>query len=132
MNQNRTKTVGIEAIEGETTRCLDEIGDMQPHLQAKLLRVLEDRQFERLGSIRTTRMRARVIAATNRVLEADVTQGRFLADLYHRLNVIRLRIPPIYEHREDIPALVAFGIEKVRAQPGGQRSALRSVRSRSR
>jgi len=121
--------IGRFELAGAGTVFLDEIGDMQPHLQAKLLRVLEDRQFERLGSMRTTRMRARVIAATNRVLEADVTQGRFRADLYHRLNVIRLRIPPIREHREDIPALVAFGIEKVLAQPGGQRSALRSLLS---
>jgi transcriptional regulator with GAF, ATPase, and Fis domain len=86
---------------------LDEIGDLVPAVQAKLLRVLQDREFERLGGSAPRKMTARVVAATNRALERDVRDGRFRADLFYRLNVIRLEIPPLRDRTSDIPLLLA-------------------------
>ena len=85
---------------------LDEIGDMSPSLQAKLLRVLQDQTFERLGGTRTIRVDVRIIAATNRDLEELIRQGSFRQDLYYRLNVVEVRLPPLRERREDIPHLI--------------------------
>jgi two-component system response regulator AtoC len=85
---------------------LDEIGDMSPNLQAKLLRVLQEREFERVGGVRRLKLRARVIAATHRDLHELVADGRFRADLYQRLKVVTLSLPPLRERREDIPDLV--------------------------
>jgi two-component system, NtrC family, response regulator AtoC len=84
---------------------LDEIGEMSPHLQAKLLHVLQDGEFSRLGAKHPMRVDARILASTNRRLEEAVAKGEFRADLYFRLNVIRLTIPPLRERREDIPLL---------------------------
>jgi two-component system nitrogen regulation response regulator NtrX len=84
---------------------LDEIGDMEPTLQPKLLRVLETGELERVGSTRTRKTDVRVIAATNKHISREVEAGRFRADLYHRLNVFTIPIPPLREHREDIPLL---------------------------
>jgi len=92
---------------------LDEIGDLEPRLQAKLLRVLQDREYERLGGNHTLRMTARVLAATTRDLGTEVREGRFRADLYYRLNVIRLAIPPLRERSEDVPLLIASGFERL-------------------
>src|SRR5713226_7152103 len=99
---------------------LDEIGTMSPALQSKLLRVLQEREFEPLGAERTERIDVRVIAATNRDLRQMVAEGRFQEDLFYRLNVIPIAIPPLRERREDIPALVEHFVRK-HAQRIGRR-----------
>jgi len=91
---------------------LDEIGELAPALQVKLLRVLQEREFERVGGNRPIRVDIRLIAATNRNLEEEVRGGRFRQDLYFRLNVVSLTMPPLREHKEDIPLLVSFFVEK--------------------
>jgi two-component system response regulator AtoC len=90
------------------TILLDEIGEMTPHLQAKLLHVLQDSEYTRLGGKRTIRVDARVLASTNINLEENVANGKFREDLYFRLNVIRVDIPPLRERREDIPVLCNY------------------------
>src|SRR5919109_3617335 len=97
---------------------LDEIGTMTPALQAKLLRVLQEREFEPLGAERTQRVDVRVIAATNRDLKQMVNDGRFQEDLYYRLNVIPIDLPPLRERREDIRVLVDHFVEKHRQRTG--------------
>ena len=91
---------------------LDEIGDLQPEIQAKLLRVLQEGEFERVGSSRTQRADVRVIAATHRDLDADVASGRFRADLYYRLSVYPINLPALRDRVEDIPSLVWFFIQR--------------------
>ena len=94
------------------TLFLDEIGDLPKSAQVKLLRVLQEQAFERLGGTRTLRVDVRMIAATNRDLEAMVAQGEFRDDLYYRLNVVSIDIPPLRERREDIPALVQLFLQR--------------------
>jgi len=94
------------------TLFLDEIGDMSPNLQAKILRVLQEREFERVGGTKTINVNVRVIAATNRNLEQLINEGRFREDLYYRLNVITVQIPPLRERADDIPSLTSFFIKK--------------------
>jgi two-component system nitrogen regulation response regulator GlnG len=101
----------FEQAEGGTL-FLDEIGDMPADLQTRLLRVLSDGQFYRVGGHTPLAANVRVIAATHHELEARVRQGLFREDLYHRLNVIRLRLPPMRERREDIPALARHFLAK--------------------
>lgn len=91
---------------------LDEIGDMNLHLQAKILRVLQDMEFERVGGTQTIRVDVRVVAATNRNLREMVKQGTFREDLFYRLNVVELKLPPLRKHKEDIPAYVHSLISK--------------------
>ncbi len=88
------------------TLFLDEIAEMSPLMQVKLLRVLQERCFERVGSGTTIRCDVRIVAATNRDLEADVATGRFRADLYYRLNVFPIALPPLRQRREDLPHLI--------------------------
>lgn len=95
------------------TLFLDEIGDTSPAFQAKLLRVLQERQFERLGGTETITVDVRLIAATNVDLEKAVSDGRFREDLYYRLNVMQIYLPPLRERREDIPYLVEYFLEKI-------------------
>ena len=95
------------------TLFLDEIGDLDLALQAKLLRAIQEREFERLGSSETVQLNARLIAATNRDLTQGVTQGRFREDLYYRLNVVPIHMPPLRQRREDIPRLAAHFLEKI-------------------
>jgi DNA-binding NtrC family response regulator len=97
---------------------LDEVADMSPKLQVKLLRVLQEKEFEAVGSEKTVKVDARVIAATNKDLEDLVRQKKFREDLFYRLNVIPIRIPPVEERREDIPILLNHFLEKYNLQKG--------------
>jgi two-component system nitrogen regulation response regulator NtrX len=90
----------------EGTLFLDEIGDMSLKAQSKTLRILQEQKFERVGGSRTIHVDVRVIAATNKDLEAEIEKGRFRDDLYFRLNVIPIRVPPLRERTDDVPALV--------------------------
>ena len=94
------------------TILLDEIGEMSPHLQAKLLHVLQDGEFTRLGGRRAARVDARVLASTNRKLVDAVAKGQFREDLYYRLNVVTIEIPPLRERPQDIPLLCRFFVKK--------------------
>ena len=100
------------------TLFLDEIGDVPPPIQVKLLRVLQDREFERLGGTKTHKVDVRLIAATNRDLRAALEEGTFREDLYYRLNVVAIDIPPLREHKEDIPALADFFLKKFTKETG--------------
>ena len=110
-----TKKGKFETAE-DGTLLLDEIGEMAPLLQAKLLRVLQQREFERLGGTRLLPFNARVIAATNKNLEQAIKAGEFRRDLYYRLNVVSVVLPPLREHREDIPALALHFANKFAAK----------------
>lgn len=91
---------------------LDEIGEISPQVQVKLLRVLQNRQFERVGGEKTIEVDVRIIAATNRNLEEEVKAGRFREDLYYRLNVVTVDVPPLRERKEDIPLLVSSFLDR--------------------
>jgi two-component system NtrC family response regulator/two-component system response regulator HydG len=99
---------------------LDEIGDISPALQVKLLRVLQQREFERVGGTTTLKVDVRVVAATNKDLAAEVKAGRFREDLYYRLNVVPVTLPPLRKRKSDIPALVAHFIERYNELHGKQ------------
>src|SRR6188472_4131580 len=94
------------------TLFLDEVGDMSPSTQAKILRVLQEHEFERLGGTRTLRVDVRIIAATNRNLSQMVQEGRFREDLFYRLNVVSVEMPPLRDRKEDIPALAEFFVRR--------------------
>jgi transcriptional regulator with AAA-type ATPase domain len=95
---------------------MDEVGDIPIEIQPKLLRALQEREFERLGSTHTRKVNVRLIAATNRNLEQMVAERQFRSDLYYRLNVFPIRIPPLRERREDIPLLVSYFVERFAKQ----------------
>src|SRR4029079_10306374 len=107
---DRQKRGLLESADGGTV-FLDEIGEMAPALQAKLLRFLEEKAFKRVGGVSDIRVDVRVIAATNRNLEDEVKQSRFREDLYYRLNVLPIELPPLRARAEDIPALVHFFVD---------------------
>jgi len=107
------------------TLFLDEIGDVPPATQVKLLRVLQEREFERLGGTRTLKVDVRLVAATNRDLRAALEEGTFREDLYYRLNVVPIDIPPLREHTEDIPDLVQLFIERFSRGSGKPVTAIR-------
>jgi DNA-binding NtrC family response regulator len=104
-NATNTK-LGLFEIAGEGTLFLDEIGEMEITVQARLLKALEDKRFRRVGGTRDIRADFRLLAATNRDLQTEVNEGRFRADLYYRLNVVRVRMPALRERFEDLPLLV--------------------------
>jgi DNA-binding NtrC family response regulator len=95
---------------------LDEIGEMVPGLQAKLLRFLEEKTFRRVGGSSDIRVDVRVISATNRNLRDEVKEGRFREDLFYRLNVLPINLPPLRERRDDIPSLVTFYVDAYNAE----------------
>jgi transcriptional regulator with GAF, ATPase, and Fis domain len=100
----------LETADGGTV-FLDEIGEMVPALQAKLLRFLEEKAFKRVGAASDIHVDVRVIAATNQNLEEEVAKGRFRSDLFYRLNVLPIALPPLRSHVEDIPVLTAFFVD---------------------
>src|SRR5262249_33769745 len=100
----------LESSDGGTV-FLDEIGEMAPQLQAKLLRFLEEKTFKRVGGVADIRVDVRVIAATNRTLEDEVKKGRFREDLYYRLNVVPIVLPPLRTRADDSPALVHYSVD---------------------
>ncbi|OHB25690.1 MAG: sigma-54-dependent Fis family transcriptional regulator [Desulfuromonadaceae bacterium GWC2_58_13] len=102
---NQSKMGRIQYADGGTL-FLDEIGDMKPSLQAKLLRVIQEREFEPVGGVKPVSVNVRIVAATHRDLEAGVAEGRFREDLFYRLSVVPLHIPPLRERTDDIPVLI--------------------------
>ena len=107
----------FELAEGGTL-FLDEVGEIAPALQVKLLRVLQEMDFERVGGTKTIHVDARVLAATNRDLKRDVEQGRFREDLYYRLRVVQLEVPPLRERRDDVPLLAHHFLRKTASANG--------------
>ncbi len=112
------RKIGRFELANGGTLLLDEAGDIPPPLQAKLLRVLQTGQFERVGGTETIQVDVRIIAASHKVLEEEVKKGRFRADLFYRLNVIRIDLPPLRERTEDIPLLATHFLQQQAAQGG--------------
>jgi formate hydrogenlyase transcriptional activator len=108
--------IGRLELANQGTLFLDEVGDIPVEIQPKLLRALQEREFERLGSNQTRKVSVRLIAATNRDLEKMVSDRQFRSDLYYRLNVFPIRIPPLRDRREDIPLLVSYFVQKFAKQ----------------
>ena len=106
------RKIGKFELANKGTVLLDEIGDLTPLLQAKLLRVIQEKELERLGGLHPVKIDVRLIVATNRNLEEEVKKGNFREDLYYRLNVVKIVVPPLRERKEDIPLLMDFFVKK--------------------
>jgi len=115
-----TRQIGRFEVANGSTLCLDEIGELPLELQAKLLRVIQHNEFERLGSSQTIKVDVRIVATTNRNLEEEVRQGRFRQDLYYRLNVFPITVPPLRQRKEDIPLLVQTFVARYARKVGKQ------------
>ena len=115
-----TRQVGRFEVANGSTLCLDEIGELPLEVQAKLLRAIQHNEFERLGSSHTIKVDIRIVATTNRNLEEEVRKGRFRQDLYYRLNVFPITVPPLRQRKEDIPLLVQAFIERYARKLGKQ------------
>ena len=115
---SNNRRLGRFEVADRSTLFLDEIGELPLGLQSKLLCVIQDGEFERLGSSQTIKVNVRIIAATNRNLEKEVSQGRFREDLWYRLNVFPITMPPLRDRIEDIPLLVEFYIKKISKRMG--------------
>jgi PAS domain S-box-containing protein len=115
-----TRQVGRFEVAHGSTLCLDEIGELPMELQAKLLRVIQYNEFERLGSSHTIKVDVRIVATTNRDLDEEVRQGRFRQDLYYRLNVFPITVPPLRQRKDDIPLMVQSFIERYSRKLGKQ------------
>jgi formate hydrogenlyase transcriptional activator len=111
-----SQKIGRMELADQGTLFLDEVGDIPPEIQPKLLRALQEREFERLGSTVTRKVNLRMVAATNRDLEKMVADREFRSDLFYRLNVFPIRIPPLRQRREDIPLLVSYFVQKFARQ----------------
>jgi transcriptional regulator with GAF, ATPase, and Fis domain len=126
-----TRQVGRFEIANGSTLCLDEIGELPLEVQAKLLRVIQNNEFERLGSSRTIRVDVRIVATTNRNLEEEVRKGRFRQDLYYRLNVFPLTVPPLRQRKDDIPLLVHAFIDRYARELGKEFTSIRKETMKS-
>ncbi len=115
-----SQKIGRLELADKGTLFLDEVGDIPLELQPKLLRVLQDQEFERLGSTRTIRVNVRLVAATNHDLAKNIAEGQFRSDLFYRLHVFPIRMPPLRERRQDIPALVRYFVQKLARRMGKQ------------
>jgi formate hydrogenlyase transcriptional activator len=111
-----TQKIGRLELADQGTLFLDEVGDIPPEVQPKLLRALQEREFERLGSAHTRKVNVRLVAATNCDLEKMVAAREFRSDLYYRLNVFPIRIPPLRDRKDDIPLLVSYFVQKYAKQ----------------
>ena len=115
---------GLFEVAGSGTLFLDEVGELPPHLQVKLLRALQERKIRRVGGNADLPVQARVVAATNRSLEEEVKAGRFREDLFYRLDVIQIRMPPLRERRGDVPLFVDLFLERFAQEAGRERPGL--------
>ncbi len=115
-----TRQIGRFEVAHGSTLCLDEIGELPLEVQAKLLRVIQHKEFERLGSSHTVKVDVRVVATTNRNLEEEVRKGTFRQDLYYRLNVFPITVPPLRQRKEDIPPMVQSFLERYARKMGKQ------------
>ncbi len=119
------RRIGRFEIAHGSTLCLDEIGELPLELQVKLLRVIQHNEFERLGSSHTVKVDVRIVATTNRDLEQEVRKGRFRQDLYYRLNVFPITVPPLRQRKDDIPLMVRAFIERYSRKLGKQITSIR-------
>jgi transcriptional regulator with GAF, ATPase, and Fis domain len=122
----KERKLGLFEVAGHGTVFLDEVGEMPAKLQAKLLRVIEYRRFKRVGGTRDIEFHGRIVAATNRHLDEEITNGLFRADLYYRLNVVPIIVPPLRERKSDVPLLVEYLLDKISSSLGVERPEVSS------